>query len=136
MSRTQIIRTIKKSKSILISTHINPDPDALASELALALYLKSLKKTVYVVKQDPPPVRFKFFPAYKIFKSLSKVKRISYDVAVVVDCGDLDRIGKVKKILKEDKPTINIDHHITNDYFGKLNWVEPAASSTAEMLYD
>ena len=55
---------------------------------------------------------------------------------MVVDCGDLNRIGKVQSLLKSDKPLINIDHHITNDSFGVLNLVCPKLSSTCEVLFE
>lgn len=136
MSLKRILNTIRRNKVFLISTHVNPDPDALASELALSIYLKALGKQVYIVNEEPVPRRFLFLPGAPQIRSLPKNAKILYDAAIVVDCGDLNRVGGVKKIISLDKPLINIDHHITNDTFGTLYWIYPQASSTAEVLFE
>ena len=69
----------------------------------------------------------------RAFEIYPENQKVAYDVAIVVDCGDLNRIGKVQNLIQKDKALINIDHHITNDLFGSLNWVKPMASSTAEV---
>jgi len=135
MRMKKIIQTINKHKRFLISTHVNPDPDALCSELALALYLKSIGKTVTVVNEEDVPSRFYFLPGSKSIKSRKAISRLDYEVAIVVDCGDLNRIGNVQELLDKDKMLINIDHHITNDHFGTINYIDSKASSTCEMLF-
>lgn len=132
----KILQTIKNNKVFLLSTHVSPDPDALCSELAFAMCLQSLGKKVFIVNEEKVPDRFLFLPGAKQIKSFGQFKKIDYDVAVVLDCGELDRIGDVRLLLDSKKPVINIDHHITNDSFGTLNLVEPEASSTAEVIYD
>lgn len=117
-------------------THVTPDPDALSSELVLAMYLKSLKKEVHVVNAETVQERYRFLPCHGMIKTPPAHGKIDYDVAFVVDCGDLDRVGSVRKIIDPKKTIINIDHHITNDRFGHLNLVAPQASSTAEVLYE
>lgn len=136
MSVKKIIKTIKENKTFLISTHVSPDPDALCSELALALFLKSLGKRVIIVNEEPVPKRYQFLGKSSLIESYKKNKRYPYDVLLVVDCGELDRIGKVQDLIAQNRPIINIDHHITNDRFGHLNLVIDDASSTAEVLYD
>ncbi len=131
----KVIETIKKNNKFFISTHINPDPDALCSELAMAGYLRSMGKKVVIINEEDVLDRFHFFPGIKQVKGLRGKKRIQYDVAVVVDCGDLSRIGRVKRLLHPGKPLINIDHHITNDFFGTLNLVLPKFSSACEVLH-
>ncbi len=136
MSMKTILQTIKKHKTFIISTHVNPDPDALGSQMATALFLKSLGKKVIMLNEELAPTRFHFLKGTKQIKSVKKVKRVNYDAAIIVDCGDLDRIGGVKEALQEGKPIINIDHHVTNTMFGDFNLVVPKASSTAEVLFD
>ncbi len=136
MSMKTIIQTIKKNKKFLISTHVNPDPDALCSELAIAIYLKSLGKQVSIVNHEALSKRFDFLPGSGTIKAYKAGRKINYDVAIVVDCGDLNRIGKVQELLVKGKVLINIDHHVTNTKFGTLNLVQPKASSTAEVLYE
>jgi phosphoesterase RecJ-like protein len=136
MSFASIHKIIKKNKRFLVTTHVTPDPDALASELAVAMYLKSLKKQVFVINAEAVPDRYRFIPGAKMVHKLSDHQGKDYDVAIVVDCGDLNRVGSVKKIIRPQKLLVNIDHHITNDRFGDLNLVVPKASSTAEVIYE
>ncbi len=136
MSFSSILKNISHYKTFVIATHVNPDPDALASQLAVALYLKALGKKVFVFAEDIVPDRYTFLPGQSLVKKVDIKKKIAYDAAIVVDCGDLSRVGAVKKILDPLKPIINIDHHITNDFFGSVNHVVPQASSTAEVIFD
>ncbi|MBP9854091.1 MAG: bifunctional oligoribonuclease/PAP phosphatase NrnA [Candidatus Omnitrophica bacterium] len=132
----KINEIIKKNSTFLISTHVNPDPDALCSELALAEYLRSLGKKVYVINESPVPKRFEFFPGARSIKDLSMIKMITYDVAFILDCGDLDRVGKVGALIDPNKMIVNVDHHITNTQFGSINLVKTDSSSTAELLFN
>jgi len=132
----KILQTIKENKKFLISTHVNPDPDALCSELALAEFLRILGKSVVIMNEESVLKRFDFLPGIKKMKGVKEKKRVTYDVAFVVDCGDLKRIGKVQDLLRKGKPLINMDHHITNEFFGDLNLVLSKLSSTCEVLYE
>ncbi len=135
MKPTKIIQTIKKYKRFLISTHVNPDPDALCSELALAEYLRNLGKRVSIVNEKEVSRRFGFIQGTRSIKAYHPKMHLDFDVVLIVDCGELERIGEVKRLIKSQHITVNIDHHVTNDRFGKINWVETDASSTAEVLY-
>ncbi len=136
MNIPAILKSIRENKIFLIVTHVNPDPDALSSQLAMALYLKSLGKKVFVVGEDVVPLRYAFLPSSSLVKKVIPNKKLVYDVAVIVDCGDFNRVGAVKKIFDLKKPIINIDHHITNDSFGTMNNIVAKASSTAEIIFE
>jgi len=132
----KILQTIKKYKTFVISTHVNPDPDALCSELAMAAYLHSIGKKAYVINEKTVPDRFSFFPGSSKIKEYSPESKLKFDAVIVLDCGDLSRIGKVEGLIEKNHRVINIDHHVTNDSFGDVNYVNPKASSTAEILYE
>jgi len=100
------------------------------------LFLKSMGKQVHVLNEDACPQWLKFLPATRMFKKAGDVKAADHDAAIVLDCGDLARVGGVKKFIQKGKPLVNIDHHVTNDRFGDVNMVQPKASSTCEMLFD
>ena len=136
MGFSQILKYFRKYKTFIIATHVNPDPDALASQLALALYLRSQGKKAVVINEDNIPRRYSFLPGVKMGLKANSNKPVAYDAAIIVDCGDFERVGGVKKVLDPAKPVINIDHHITNDFFGTVNHVVPKASSTAEVIFD
>ena len=132
----KILSAIKSNKRFIISTHVNPDPDAICSELALAEYLRQLKKDVVIVNEEKLASRFKIFDGIGKIKFLPQIKGEKFDVAIIVDCGDLERIGKVQSLIKPPMKVINIDHHITNKNFGDLNLVKIKSSSTAEVLFE
>ncbi len=130
----KIIQIIKENKKFLITAHINLEGDALGSEIAMFLLLKKLKKQATIFNHDPTPLAYSFLPQVKKIKNSLK-EQDKFDVALVLDCSDSSRTGKVKDFLGRAKIIVNIDHHISNTYFGDVNWVEPKASSTAEMIY-
>lgn len=135
MKTKRIIWMFKKNKKFLISSHKNLEGDAIGSQLALAELLKGMGKDVILLSPEPVPESYSFLPGVKRIKNAAKNKRFDYDVFCVVDCTDIDRIGYIKKIIDLKKPLINIDHHISNTYFGTINWVEPDISCTGEQIY-
>ena len=134
-TREKVLSALRKHKSFLVSTHVNPDPDALGSELSLAIFLRAMGKNVHIVNEEPAPRRLAFLPQARRIKGCAKSRNIVCDAAIILDCGELDRVGKAQKLISKEMFVINIDHHVTNDFFGDLNLVEPKASSTAEVLY-
>jgi bifunctional oligoribonuclease and PAP phosphatase NrnA len=130
-----VIAEIKKHKDFLLTTHTNPEGDALGSELAFFNLLKKLDKRVTVVNQDPLPKEYSFLPLVGHIKRYSNLGKYLFDCMVVLDCSDLNRTGNVRRVNLSNKPVINIDHHISNDGFGSTRWVEPHSSSTSEMVY-
>ena len=129
----KILETIKKNKTFLIVSHMNLEGDALGSELAMYLFLKKLKKKVTIFNNDPTPKIYEFLPSSKVIKNNLTGKK--FDVALVLDCSDSSRVGRVKDYLGNARCIINIDHHISNTSFGDINWVEPNYSSACQMLY-
>jgi phosphoesterase RecJ-like protein len=130
ISYKNVLNAIHRHQKFLVTTHHTPDADAVSSVLAMAIYLKSLGKKVLVLNEDACPEWLKFLPGTRMFKKVSAIKRVDYQVAIVLDCADLRRVGGVKKFMQEGRPLINIDHHVTNDNFGNINVVRPKASST------
>ena len=122
----------KSNKTFLVSSHIHLEGDALGSELAVAGLLESLGKKVILLNEDTPPSAYAFMPGLKKIKQNSI--GADYDVAVLVDCSDISRIGRIRKFLKPGKPIINIDHHISNTCFGDINWIDADACCACEMI--
>lgn len=137
MSLERVIACIKRNKRFLITSHTNLEGDALGSELAFYRLLKKLGKTATIINEDSLPYGYDFLPHkfnIKKFKENLK-KQIRFDCLVVLDCSDLSRTGQVYKINTRAKPILNIDHHISNERFGDINWVEPDTSGCCEMIY-
>jgi len=130
----EVIEAIKKRKSFLVTAHVNLEGDSIGSQLAMKELLKKLGKEVIIVDSDEIPEHYKFLPhAGEVSNKIDKA--LAFDAALVLDCPTLKRTGKVKDLITKDTFVINIDHHISNEKFGKVNWVDPNASSAGEMVY-
>ena len=130
-----IAREFKNNERFLVATHVNPDGDAIGSLGALALVLEGMGKQVVAYCQDEVPEFLRFLPyADRIVSEISGLDR--FEVAVVLDCGALDRIGNAAEVLQHVGQIIHIDHHSSSGDFGQLNLVRPEYSSTAEILYE
>ncbi len=128
-----IIAAIKErlgeAKKILITSHIRPDGDAVGSLLGLGLALENAGKTVEMTLADGVSSNFRYLEGSD---RVRKEPGDDFDTFITVDCADFKRLGKPFQFLR--KPDINIDHHITNERFGKLNLIEGKAVATAAIL--
>lgn len=131
----EAIRAINKYDRFLITAHVNLEGDSIGSQLATKELLDAIGKKSFIVDDDRIPEHYKFLPgADKV--SNNTAKAWDFDAVIVVDCPNLKRTGKVADIISKKKvPIINIDHHISNERFGTVNWVDPAASSAGEMIF-
>jgi phosphoesterase RecJ-like protein len=130
----QIISKIKDAHHLLLASHSDPDGDAVSSVLALGLALNKLDKKVTLYNASPIPAVYRFLPSVeKITDRIKKAK--SYDVALVLDCGDLHRVGSAESALRRIPVIINIDHHISNNEFGDIQLVDAKACATTEIVY-
>ena len=132
----EVIEAIKNNKKFLITAHVNLEGDSLGSQLAMKELLLGMGKKAFIIDSDPVPEHYRFLPKAGEVSNLLEKRIEDFDVAVVLDCPTLNRTGKVKDIINNKaKVIINIDHHISNEKFGKINWVDPHASSAGEMVY-
>ena len=132
---SEIVDVLEKERVFLLTTHRNIDGDGIGSELALYSALKRAGKEVIIVNQDSTPVIYRFLPYTKSIHSCTSEISISPDVAIIIDCGSIDRTGNVFKLMKKAKIIVNIDHHISNQGFANINWTNPVFSATGEMVY-
>jgi len=130
----EIINQIKKSQHLLLASHCDPDGDAISSLLAMGLALDKLDKKVTLYNASPIPAVYRFLPAVQRIVRQTK-KAATYDAALILDCGNLSRVGEVSTKVNQIPVVINIDHHVTNTGFGNIQLIDPAACSTAEIVY-
>jgi phosphoesterase RecJ-like protein len=122
---------INRAERILVISHIRPDGDAVGSLIGLGLILEEMGKEVNLVLEDGVPIVFHHLTGFdKVFREATGV----YDLVIVVDCSDIDRIGAILDDYGE--ADVNIDHHPTNTHFAKLNLVQEDAVATAEMIFE
>lgn len=125
---------IRSNQRFFICAHENPEGDAIGATLGLGLALASAGKEVVVYNPDGIPSNLQFLP-----KQDTVVHRLpepfDFEVILVLDCGELERVGTAATRLAGHPRLVNIDHHQTNSRFGVVNWVDPQTSSTGEMIF-
>lgn len=131
----KILQVIRENRTFFISSHTRPDGDSIGAQLALGSFLKRLGKDVYIANRDPVPAVYQFLPHGSDIHIAQKIEK-DFDVAFILDCSDLQRIGNMIDLKSRVKIVINMDHHVGCELFGDYNYVEPKASSVAEELYD
>lgn len=130
----QIIQQLNNSNHVLIASHTNPDGDAIGSLLAVGLALDSLNKKTVLFNESPIPAVYRFLPFIELIEHEIK-DSYAFDTAVILDCGNIQRIGRSAETVSRIPVIINIDHHITNTRFGTCRLIDVSASSTAEIAY-
>lgn len=132
----QIHAELAKAKKIVIVPHQHPDADALGSATALFEYLQNIGKEVHIFCATIATPKLNFLShSQHLATDPAVFSHRPSDVIVVVDSGDLRYAGVDKHLKETSAVIINIDHHITNEHFGRINLVLPAASSTSEIIY-
>lgn len=124
---------IENSDTILVLTHRSPDGDAVGSGLAIYNALISINKNVDIIINDVPRI-FNFLPRFDEIKETSKIKE--YDLVIVVDCANQERIGQDFNYFENAKYTINIDHHVSNTNYANNNYVSGSSPACCEYLVD
>jgi bifunctional oligoribonuclease and PAP phosphatase NrnA len=132
----QAAEAIRSGERFLVTTHENPDGDALGSMLALRLALDQLGKDATMVLAGDAPL-----PAEYSFMTLEGLQRrvpddASERILIAVDCANESRIGPDPEVLQLSPLVLNIDHHHDNTRFGDVNVIDAQASSTGELLRD
>jgi phosphoesterase RecJ-like protein len=134
-TRELVLERIREDSRFVLATHENPDGDALGSLVGMQGLLTALGKdsTMFIAPDDLP-----LSHEYRIFRLEGLIQDAPADIAertvVFLDCGNIDRNSA--SILRESAHLLNIDHHHDNTLFGTLNYVVPAASCTAEIVWD
>ena len=132
----ELLRTIRGGNRFLLTSHVNPDGDAIGSELGLARLLRTLGKGAVIWNRDETP---------NIYKALPGADRIhtgaepptgwpdKFDGVVVLECPGLDRTGLEEHVV--ERQLVNVDHHLGNQHYGAVNWVDPTAPAVGEMIF-
>jgi phosphoesterase RecJ-like protein len=120
-------KLLKEAKSVMIVAHLRPDGDAIGSVVGMGLALQAGGKKIQMILKDPFPARYRFLKGTEF---IQHAPMEAYDLSIALD-GDLPRLGD---FFKERSPDINIDHHITNDNFARVNLVIPQEVATSAIL--
>lgn len=129
----KIIDIIHRGRTFLVTAHERLDGDALGSELALYAMLTDLRKQAVVYNQDEIPGNYRFLPGSESIVSALPPPE-TFDAAFILDCSELDRVGREAPRIAGIRQLVNIDHHVSNGGFCDTVLLDPKASSTGEIL--
>jgi bifunctional oligoribonuclease and PAP phosphatase NrnA len=130
-----VAERIRNARTVMTVCHENPESDALGSALGVALAVEELGGRATPVCSDTVPPMYDFMPRIEHFRQ-DPDPELDYDLIVVGDCGELERVGPVLQRNAElfgRVPILNIDHHVSNTGFGAVDWIDPGAAATCEM---
>ncbi len=127
----QVLHHIEQRGHFLLTSHARPDGDAIGSALALAGILRALGKTAQIVMSDAVPVIYKPLPCADAILQATQVPK-GHEAAIILEC---DSIQRTRLQGLERCFLISIDHHQSSRPFADVNWIDPGASATAEMIY-
>lgn len=127
----RILRKIKLYDVIVIARHTSPDPDAIASQIALrdAIKLTYPKKEVYAVGTS--------VSKFKYYGNLDKIDETTFNkdaLLIALDVPNVSRIDGVDKTAF--KEMFKIDHHPSEEQFGECDWVDETSSSTCQLIIE
>ena len=131
-----LLRKIRQGNRFLLVSHINPDGDANGSELGLARILRRLGKGAVVWNHDRTPSLYEPLPGsdrIHVGEDPPAGFPEKFDAVIVLECPSPDRTG-LESFLPA-LPILNIDHHLGNQHYGVVNWVDSAAPAVGEMVY-
>jgi len=126
-----IANMLLRRNNFYILTHKSPDGDTIGSAFALFYALKKKGRKVRVFCEDPFPEKYEFF-----INLLNNEENFEPHYIISVDVADTILLGENLEKKYERKVDMCIDHHASNKYFAKVNYIEPSAAATTEIIYD
>jgi len=128
-----IAQLIQAARRVLVVTHVAPDGDAIGSLLGLGWLLRGQGLQMTLVCEDLVPDLYRWLPGAGEVVPQGEGR---YDLVISLDCSDPRRMGH--RLADESStagvPLLNVDHHVTNTWFGAVNWVDTASVATAQMV--
>ena len=131
---------IQKSKTIVLSTHVNPDGDGLGSQIALYYYIKSIDRECRIINTSKLPTLYNFLDPDNIVEQYSHDIHNDYfkdvDIVIALDIGDYRRMNEIKdEIVKNNIYSVSIDHHPEDEDFFELSLVDVSAPATGYLVW-
>ncbi|HQM49130.1 MAG TPA: DHH family phosphoesterase [Candidatus Hydrogenedentes bacterium] len=133
---SEIIDRLRNARRILVTSHVSPDGDAVGGVLALYHVVRGMNDAeVVCALADPVPHRYDWLPGADLIR-LPRECLPPFDLAVIVDVAQLDRIGEVMTLLDDTTQVIVLDHHLEDEPAGNLAVVDPRYAATGELLIE
>ena len=126
-----VLRQIEQRDRFVLTSHARPDGDAIGSALACCQILRAMGKQADVVLHDGVPRVYRTLPFADQVQQADRVAG-SYEAAIILEC---DSIRRTRLEGLEDRFLISIDHHVSGRPFANVNWIDPHAVATGEMVF-
>ncbi len=126
-----VLQQIEQRDRFVLTSHARPDGDAIGSALACCQILRAMGKQADVVLHDDVPRIYRALPFADQVLQADRVAG-NYEAAIILEC---DSIHRTRLEGLEDRFLINIDHHVSGRPFANVNWIDPHAVATAEMVF-
>lgn len=129
----EAIELIKKSNSIYIASHINPDGDAIGSMLSMYIALKNMNKDVHVIIPKYSD-RFDFLEEIKLAEK--EIEENNYDLCIAVDVSNIDRLSISEEEYSKAQNTLVIDHHINTKIEADIIITDSKSPAACQIIYE
>lgn len=127
----EFIEVLRKAPKVALFSHVSPDGDCMGSMLAIGQALEKMGKEVSFYNPNPVPSNLVFLPgSSRISQQLPDPQP---ETLLFVDCTDLGRVNLSMSDISKVSTVLNLDHHISNQNFGHVNWVDAQASAVGEL---
>lgn len=127
----EVLKQIEQRDRFVLTSHARPDGDAIGSALAFGQMLRAMGKRADVVMRDGVPRIYRPLPLADEVVQTDRVNG-NYDAVIILEC---DSIQRTRLEGMEPHFLINIDHHVSGRPFADVNWIDPTAVATAELVY-
>jgi bifunctional oligoribonuclease and PAP phosphatase NrnA len=136
-----LLELLRQCNRFVLTTHVNPDGDAIGCEMALALWLRLQGKTVHIINHSATPFVYQFLDPGKSIRvfdpSVDGATIQNTEAVVLLDTNHLSRVASMEPFVrKSPAPKVCIDHHLDPEPFADIALIRPEATSTGEILYD
>lgn len=125
---------LRDNDGFLISTHVNPDGDGIGSAMAMKWALTAMGKRAEIMFDSDPPESFAFLKNYQWVRKYEDGGE-KFGAAVILDAPNIERLGGAAAALENGAKVLNIDHHVSNERFGAVDFVDESAASSAEIVF-
>jgi phosphoesterase RecJ-like protein len=131
-----VLEALRDARHVLVVSHENPDADTLGAALGVCHIVEAMGGRATAISTDPVP------PLYGFIEGVERFQRDpdpaeAYDLLVLCDCASADRVGEVAQRhapLFASLPRVIIDHHASNSHADEVDWIDPDAAATCELV--
>lgn len=132
---SEALNFIRSRERFLISSHVNPDGDGIGAVMALKWAVMKLGKEAEIVIDSPAPSTFDYFENYHWIGTPETAAPLGgFSSVITADAPSLERLGHTADMIADGARILVIDHHITGDVFGHVNFINERAAASCEMV--